>query len=173
MSIAEEKLKTLLTTKPKQEIIQGPIQIEALINQDQVISKDLTLWNQQGSQVLRPPILTLPIDNTFMYVAPVYIQAAEARMPQLKKVALAVGNTLVYEDTYEQALAALANAQGRSIQAAATPAVTQSSTPVAPQSDNKILEIRQHLQRYRELTSQGKLSEAGRELEAIDGLTRR
>ena len=79
----------------------------------------------------------------------------------------------VHFESHQQALAALANAQGRSIQAAATPAVTQSSTPVAPQSDNKILEIRQHLQRYRELTSQGKLSEAGRELEAIDGLTRR
>ena len=49
---------------PKQEIIQGPLQIEALINQDQNISKDLTLWGQQGSQVLRQPILTLPIDQT-------------------------------------------------------------------------------------------------------------
>ncbi len=92
---------------PKQEIIPGPIQVEALINQDQTISKDLTLWNQQGSQVLRSQILTLPIDNTFLYVAPIYIQASQARMPQLKKVALVVGNTLVYADTYEQALADL------------------------------------------------------------------
>src|SRR6185295_11534673 len=77
---------------PKQEIIPGPLQIEALINQDQNISKDLSLWNQQGSQVLRSQLLTLPIGNTFLFVAPIYIQAAEARMPQLRRVVLAVGN---------------------------------------------------------------------------------
>src|SRR5579885_64161 len=85
----------VLLKLPKQEIIPGPLQIEALINQDQVISKDLTLWNQQGSQVLRSQILMLPIDHTFLFVAPIYIQASQARMPQLEKVALAVGNTLV------------------------------------------------------------------------------
>ncbi len=96
---------------PKQEIIKGPLQIEALVNQDSTISKDLTLWGQQGSTVLRPPILTLPIDQTFLFVAPIYIQANEARMPQLRKVVLAVGNTLAYEDTYEKALASLAAIQ--------------------------------------------------------------
>ena len=66
------------------------MQVNAAINQDQNISKDLTLWNQQGSQVLRGQILVLPIDNTFLYVEPIYIQAAQARMPQLKKVVLAM-----------------------------------------------------------------------------------
>ena len=92
----------------KQELIFGPMQIGARINQDQNISKDLTLWNQQGSQVLRGQILVLPVGNTFLYVDPIYIQATEARMPQLKKVVLAVGNRLVYADTYEEALAQLA-----------------------------------------------------------------
>ncbi len=90
----------------KQEIILGPMQIEARINQDQNISKDLTLWNQQGSQVLRGQMLVLPIEHTFLYVEPIYIQASQAKMPQLKKVALAMGNNLVYADTYPQALAA-------------------------------------------------------------------
>ena len=91
----------------KQELIFGPMQIAARINQDQNISKDLTLWNQQGSQVLRGQILVLPVGNTFLYVDPIYIQATEARMPQLKKVVLAVGNRLIYADTYDQALAQL------------------------------------------------------------------
>ena len=91
----------------KQELIFGPMQIGARINQDQTISKDLTLWNQQGSQVLRGQILVLPVGNTFLYVDPIYIQATEARMPQLKKVVLAVGNRLIYADTYDQALAQL------------------------------------------------------------------
>jgi uncharacterized membrane protein (UPF0182 family) len=160
---------------PKQEIIRGPLQIDALINQDQVISKDLTLWNQQGSQVVRPQILTLPIDNTFLYVAPIFIQAAEARMPQLRKVALAVGSTLVYQDTYEQALEALQSIQrGRPV--TTTPETSTVSTTAAPApakpaatgSDSRIEAIRGHMQKYRELSAQGRWSEAGKELEAIE-----
>ena len=118
---------------PKQEIIPGPAQIETLINQDQNISKDLTLWNQQGSQVLRSQILTLPIDNTFLFVAPIYIQSTNAKMPQLKKIALAVGNTLVYADTYDQALAQLAALEGgQTIQSSAvTPAQTGAAQTTA------------------------------------------
>src|SRR5262249_40094528 len=118
---------------PKQEIIPGPIQVEALINQDQNISKDLTLWNQQGSQVLRSQILTLPIDQTFLYVAPIYIQASQARMPQLKKVALVNGNTLIYADTYAQGLRDLEAAQrGQALPAKAETQTTSVSTPVTP-----------------------------------------
>ena len=162
---------------PKQEIIPGPLQIEALINQDQVISKDLSLWNQQGSTVLRAQILTLPIDQTFLFVAPIYLQAAQARMPQLQKVALAVGNTLVYENTYQQSLKALEAIQkGQPAPAAPPPALETSATPTpAPSSvrapagaDSRIAAIRAHIERYRELSAQGKWSEAGKELEAIE-----
>jgi uncharacterized protein len=168
----------VLLQLPKQEIISGPLQVDALINQDQVISKDLTLWNQQGSQVLRPPILTLPIDHTFLYVAPLFIQASEARMPQLKKVVLAVGNTLVYEDTYEKALAALAAAQGGRAPVAEASAVTQVSGGAAPAAQRlapepRLDEIRTHMQRYKELMAQGKMAEAGKELEAIDAAVKK
>lgn len=146
----------------KQEIMRGPMQVEANINQDQVISKDLSLWNQQGSQVLRGQMVVLPVDSTFLYVEPIYIQAKEARMPQLKKVVINVGNTLIYADTYEQALAQLAGTGAPA--APAAPAVVTT----APASDTRLQQIRDHLRRYRELTSQGKLSEAGKELEAID-----
>jgi uncharacterized membrane protein (UPF0182 family) len=166
---------------PKQEIISGPLQIDALLNQDQIISKDLTLWGQQGSQVLRPPILVLPIDHTFLYVAPLFLQANQARMPQLQKVVLATGNTLVYEDTYEKALASLAAIQaGRPVPAvtAATPQ-TSAATPPAPppaaasSSDARLNEIRAHFERYKQLSAQGKLAEAGKELEAIEAATKK
>ena len=160
---------------PKQEIIPGPQQIEALINQDQVISKDLSLWNQQGSQVLRPQMLTLPIDQTFLFVAPIYIQASEARMPQLKKVVLAAGNSMVYADTYEQALLDLA-AKQRGQPAGAAP-VTAAGTPAAAptpaSADRRIDEIRSRLDRYRALSSQGQWAEAGKELEAVEALVKR
>ena len=163
---------------PKQEIIPGPLQIEALLNQDQVISKDLSLWNQQGSQVLRSQLLTLPIDNTFLFVAPIYIQASEARMPQLKKVVLAVGNTLVYADTYPQALADLAAALKGSPPAAAqvssaNPAPAQTQAPQSGGNDPRVAEIRGHIDKYRALVSQGKWAEAGKELEAVEALVKK
>ena len=91
----------------KQQLVFGPNQIESRINQDQNISKDLSLWNQQGSRVLRGDIIALPVGDTFLYVESIYIQAETARMPQLKKVVLAMGNRLIYEDTFEQALGEL------------------------------------------------------------------
>lgn len=153
----------------KQELILGPMQINARINQDQNISKDLTLWNQQGSQVLQGQTLVLPIGDNFLYVSPLYLQATQARIPQLKKIVLAVGNRLIYTDTYEQALAVLAGSGGSNTGSAppgALPApVSLNSQPVS--TDPRIQSIRQHLQRYRELAAQGKWAEAGRELDAI------
>ncbi len=92
---------------PKQQLVYGPMQIESRVDQDQNISKDLTLWNQQGSRVLRGNIIVLPVGNSFLYVESIYIQAVEARMPQLKKVVLAMGNRLIYRDTFDEALADL------------------------------------------------------------------
>jgi uncharacterized membrane protein (UPF0182 family) len=158
----------------KQELIFGPMQISARISQDQNISKDLTLWNQQGSQVLRGQMLVLPIGETFLYVEPIYIQATQARMPQLKKIVLAVGSRLIYSDTYDEALAQLSSGAQQLIREAAT---TPSSAPQSPSSpaaagDPRMAQVRDHLRRYRELASQGKWSEAGRELEAIEALVR-
>lgn len=159
----------------KQNIIFGPMQIDARVNQDQNISKDLSLWNQQGSQVLRGQTLVLPLDNSFLYVEPIYIQAAQASMPQLKKVALAMGNRLAYADTYEQALAQLTGQE----QEQAAPAAAQASAPTPaaqPQANpaaEKVDQIRAHLARYRELSAQGKWAEAGKELDAIQRLVQK
>jgi hypothetical protein len=81
--------ETVVYLLSKQELIPGPVNVAASINQDPNISKDLSLWNQQGSHVLRGQILVLPVGNTFLYVDPIYIQANQGSMPQLKKVVLA------------------------------------------------------------------------------------
>jgi hypothetical protein len=109
----------------KQQLIYGPMQIESRIDSDQNISKDLSLWNQQGSRVLRGNIIALPVGEAFLYVESIYIQAVEARMPQLKKVVLAMGNRLIYRDTFEQALAELTSG-------AATPAPARADPTAAP-----------------------------------------
>jgi uncharacterized protein len=172
----EHRGELVILDLPKQEIIPGPMQIEALIQQDQTISKDLTLWNQQGSQVLRSQMLTLPIDNTLLFVEPIFLQATNAKMPQLKKVALAVGNTLVYADTYEQALSQLEALQSGQALPARTQSAPQPATPLttaAPSNDVRVEEVRQHLNRYRELSAQGKWAEAGKELEAIEAIVKK
>jgi hypothetical protein len=157
----------------KQQLIFGPMQITARINQDQTISKDLTLWNQQGSHVLRGQTLVLPVGNTFLYVDPIYIQANEASMPQLKKVVLAVGDRLIYTDTYEQALTQLSSGAQQLIQQASgsapsPPAGAAPAASAALPADARLQRVRDHLRRYRDLSAQGKWAEAGKELEAIE-----
>jgi hypothetical protein len=108
------------------------MQIESRIDQDQNISKDLTLWNQQGSHVLRGNIIALPVSGGFLYVESIYIQASEARMPQLKKVVLAMGNRLIYRDTFDQALAELTSGPPPSEPSAPSATVAGAATPAAP-----------------------------------------
>jgi uncharacterized membrane protein (UPF0182 family) len=149
------------------------MQIAARINQDQTISKDLTLWNQQGSQVLRGQTLVLPMGNTFLYVDPIYIQATEARMPQLKKVVLAVGNRLIYKDTYEEALAELGGTNPPRPQptsagnVAPPPGTPGPAVSGSAGAEARLQRIGEHWKKYKELTAQGRISEAGKELEAI------
>jgi uncharacterized membrane protein (UPF0182 family) len=156
----------------KQQLIPGPMNVSAFINQDQNISKDLTLWNQQGSHVIRGQILVLPVGNTFLYVGPIYIQSTEGSMPQLKKIVLAVGNRLIYADTYDQALAQLSTGTPMAVQSAvstAAPAGTAvPALPAAAGTDARLIRIREHLRRYREFAAQGKWADAGKELEAIE-----
>jgi len=132
------------------------------------------LWNQQGSQVLRGQTLVLPVGNTFLYVDPIYIQATEARMPQLKKVVLAVGNRLIYADTYGQALGQLSSGAQQLVQQATAEAPSLAPLRGGPSSgpDPRILRVRDHLRRYRELAAQGHWAEAGKELEAIEAEVR-
>jgi uncharacterized membrane protein (UPF0182 family) len=104
-------------------------------------------------------------------------------MPQLQKVVLAMGSTLVYEDTYEKALASLAAIQsGRPLPAATRQSATETNIPVsaAPaqpltgsSADARLNEIRTHFERYKQLAAQGKLAEAGKELEAIEAAAKK
>jgi hypothetical protein len=166
--------ETVVYLLSKQELIPGPMNVAAYINQDPNISKDLSLWNQQGSHVLRGQILVLPVGNTFLYVDPIYIQANQGSMPQLKKIVLAVGSRLIYADTYDDALAQLSGGAQQLIRQATAPAAA-GAPPAAgatPAADARLARIRDHLRRYRELASQGKWAEAGKELEAIEAEVR-
>ena len=99
--------KMLVFQFPKQKVIFGPSQIVARINQDQDISPQLTLWNQQGSEVIQGTLLVIPIEEALLYIRPLYLRASGGRIPELKQVIVAYQNEIVMEATLDQALARL------------------------------------------------------------------
>ncbi|MEZ5319182.1 MAG: UPF0182 family protein [Vicinamibacterales bacterium] len=90
---------------PKQKIVYGPQQIIGRINQDQTISPQITLWNQQGSQVIWGTLLVIPIEESLLYVRPLYLRSPEGRIPELKRVIVAYQNRIVMAETLKQAVA--------------------------------------------------------------------
>lgn len=93
---------------PKQELIFGPMQIEGRIDQDPVISQQFSLWDQRGSRVIRGNLLVLPIDNSFLYIEPVYLLADANALPELRRIIAASNRGIVMEETLGEAIAALA-----------------------------------------------------------------
>ncbi len=96
--------KLLLYKFPKDKLIYGPSQIEAKIDQDSVISQQLTLWGQQGSSVTRGNLLVIPIQNSLLYIEPLYLQSNQGQLPEMKRVIVSDGDRVVMEQTLGQAL---------------------------------------------------------------------
>jgi uncharacterized membrane protein (UPF0182 family) len=98
---------------PKQKLVYGPRQIDARIDQDPVISQQLSLWNQRGSSVIRGSLLAIPIDQSLIYVQPLYLAASEqGALPELRRVIVAYGNQIAMEPTLEQSLARIFGSRG-------------------------------------------------------------
>jgi len=96
--------KMLVFQFPKQKLVFGPSQIVARINQDQEISPQITLWNQQGSEVIQGTLLVIPIEEALLYIRPLYLRASGGRIPELRRVVVAYQNQIVMEETLDQAL---------------------------------------------------------------------
>lgn len=96
---------------PKDRVIFGPMQIETRIDQNPLISQQLTLWDQRGSQAIRGNLLVLPINGAILYVEPVFLQADQSELPELVRVIAGFGETVVMERTLEEALVSLFGAR--------------------------------------------------------------
>jgi uncharacterized membrane protein (UPF0182 family) len=96
--------KMLFYQLPKEKLIYGPMQIEAMIDQNTTISQQLTLWDQKGSRVIRGNLIAVPIENSFLYVVPVYLTAAGTNFPQLKRVIVISGDKVAMEPTLDEAI---------------------------------------------------------------------
>jgi uncharacterized membrane protein (UPF0182 family) len=110
-SDGEEYGKLLLYQLPKQELIYGPEQIEALINQDPIISQQISLWNREGSRVLQGNLLAIPIERSLLYVEPLYLEAEQNSLPTLARVVVVYNNRIVMASTLQQALQSLFEAE--------------------------------------------------------------
>jgi len=169
---------------PKTKLVDGPLQIEARIDQNAELSGQLTLWNQQGSHVRRGALLVIPTGKALLYAEPIYLQAERSPMPELRLVVLALQDRLAYGPTFESAMAALFGGGASSLSApsmsapstsaAAVPtepvqrtAASAASPPSAADLNGLIAEAAKDLADYQRLTAEGKLGEAGQKLEEL------
>ncbi len=173
--------KLLVYNFPESRVIEGPLQIEARIDQNAQLSAQFSLWNQQGSRVLRGHLLVIPIGRSLLYVEPVYLQAQRSPMPELRLVVLAIQERLGYGQSFEEAMANLFGDAGKAPAPSAeaanptdsspTPSdpkevANPSPAPVAVETVQRlILKAVQEFDDYQRLTSQGKHGEAGQKLE--------
>ena len=160
---------------PKTKLVDGPLQIEARIDQNAQLSGQLTLWNQQGSHVRRGSLIVIPIGRALLYAEPIYLQAERSPMPELRLVVLAVQDRLAYGPTFESAMAALFGGAASTLSAQASPAVpgprpTSAATEMRAATEDVnalIADAARDLTDYQQLTAAGKLGDAGQKLEAL------
>jgi uncharacterized membrane protein (UPF0182 family) len=155
--------KVIVYEFPKDRLVYGPFQIEARINQNTEISQQLSLWNQMGSRVIRGNLLVIPIENSVLYVSPLYLRAETGQLPELKRVIAAYGDKVVMEETLAGALAALFSERAR------TPPVvaTMPAAPPAPGGGARPSAALEHYERAMEQLRAGNWAGFGAELEAL------
>jgi uncharacterized membrane protein (UPF0182 family) len=155
---------------PKTKLVDGPLQIEARIDQNAQLSGQLTLWNQQGSHVRRGALLVIPCGRALLYAEPIYLQAERSPMPELRLVVLALQDRLAYGPTFDSAMTALFGGTVSSMSAAEPahgPPPAASSPQHAADLNALIGEAAKNLADYQRLTAEGKLGEAGQKLEEL------
>jgi uncharacterized membrane protein (UPF0182 family) len=159
---------------PKTRLVDGPLQVEARIDQNAQLSGQLTLWNQQGSHVRRGTLLVIPCGKALIYAEPIYLQAERSPMPELRLVVLALQDRLAYGSTFEAALRSLFGGEASSLasesNAGAQPLKTTPASSTTGQSEdlNALIQgAARDLEDYQRLTAQGKLGEAGQKLEQL------
>src|SRR6266436_5731478 len=99
--------KLIVYEFPKEKLVYGPFQIEARINQNTDISQQLTLWNQMGSRVIRGNLLVIPIEDSILYVSPLYLRAEQGQLPELKRVIAAYGDHVFMKETRAEPISTL------------------------------------------------------------------
>jgi uncharacterized membrane protein (UPF0182 family) len=158
---------------PKQTVVFGPRQVAARINQDQVIAPQITLWNQQGSEVIQGTLLVIPIEESLLYIRPLYLRAAGGRIPELKRVIAAYQNRIVMEETLDAALARLFPTDGprRAVPGAAPGARAVAPAPAA--AEDLAARARAHYERAIQAQRDGNWAQYGEEIRQLGEVLQR
>lgn len=135
---------------PKERLIYGPAQIEARIDQDPEISRQIALWDQRGSSVIRGNLMVIPVENSFLYVEPVFLLAEGVDIPQLQRVIVAIGDAISMQPTLDQALFELFGDEAEAIIPASQPLASGAETPVQEIPAEALID-RQKLEEIRSL----------------------
>jgi uncharacterized protein len=163
--------KLLVYSLPKSRFIDGPIQIEARIDQDPTLSGQFTLWNQQGSKIERGNLMVIPVGNGLLYVQPIFLQADRSPMPELRMVVLATQERIAYGPNFAAALANMFGESGIKKDDAKDTKIDDkkdtTTTIVSPNTQQLINRAAQEFTDYQQLTSQSKFAEAGKKLEDL------
>jgi uncharacterized protein len=165
--------KSVVYDFPKGRVVDGPQQIEARIDQNAQLSSQLTLWNQQGSHVVRGSLLVIPSGKALLYAEPIFLQAQTSAMPELRIVVLALQDKLAYGPTFEAALASLYGGEAPvATSTGAAPSAAQAAVGAkgaAPGAELNALigEAGKDFADYQRLTSEGKLGDAGKKLDEL------
>src|SRR5246127_89641 len=142
--------KLIVYEFPKEKLVYGPFQIEARINQNTEISQQLTLWNQMGSRVIRGAnLLVIPIENSILYVSPLYLRAEHGHLPELKRVIAAYGEHVVMKETLAEALAALFVEPGARPTVSSTTEETPLASPAASLAQETLDRYNQAVERLK------------------------
>ena len=163
---------------PKQSLVYGPRQIMSRIDQDTDISRELTLWDQRGSQVIRGELLVIPIEEALIYVQPIYLRAQDGRIPELKRVVVAYQNRVVMRETLEAGLSSMFGGEvpksqdSVTVAAAVDTSTAAVAAPAAPSNANLIGEARVHYDKAIEAQRNGDWAAYGREIEALGSVLR-
>jgi uncharacterized membrane protein (UPF0182 family) len=154
---------------PRQSLVFGPTQIVNRINQDTEVARQVSLWDQRGSEVIRGELLVIPIEESLLYVQPLYLRAQGGRIPELKRVVVAHEGRVAMEETLDRGLARLFGA-GRET----TPAPALATAPVPDESDAALLrEAVEHYDRARAAQRADDWATYGAEMKALGDALRR
>jgi uncharacterized membrane protein (UPF0182 family) len=164
----EEKYGELLVFKfPKRKLIYGPLQIEARIDQDPEISKLLSLWSQRGSSVIRGNMLVIPIENSLLYVEPLYLKAERGQLPELKRVIVSYAGRIAMEESLEMSLQSIFG--GKVIRMETAPAIEGEADDL----EGLIKKAGEHFRRAGEFQRQGNWRGYGEEMEKLGEVLRK
>src|SRR5216684_2687723 len=156
---------------PQGKLVFGPQQIEARINQEPAISSQITLWNQQGSQVLRGNLLVIPLEDAVLYLQPLYIQAQSNPLPELKRIIVASTDSVVMSDRLDAALSALGQGRSGEVLAVAAAPPAQPAAPTTPGSDADLAgAARDHLRAAETAAGRGDWTTYGTEMTSVHQL---